>query len=639
MEKLRVIIVEDSDDDAELLLYQLKEAGYAAEGPRVQTEADFRRVLEVAPQIVFSDYAMPGFSGLRALEVLREIAPEVPFILISGTVGEEIAVQSMRLGATDYLLKDSTLRLASAVKRALEEAQLKQEQARAIQELRRSEERFREVVENIREVFWVSSADKTYVEYISPGYERTWGLPCETIYKEPLSWLNLVHPDDRERIREAALTKQSQGTYDEIYRIIRPDGSLRWVHDRAFPIVDSDWKVRRVVGIAEDISAQKKLEDQLRQSQKMEAIGQLAGGVAHDFNNILQAMLMQIDLALHRVAQDGTRQLLLGLQQSAERASHLTRQLLTFGRKNDMQVRRLDINESIKSVMQMLERVVGEHIEISVQLHADPLVVIADTGMVDQVLMNLVVNARDAMEGGGKLGISTTVEQYEALAGNVTPEIAPGSYARITVSDSGTGIRPEHMPRLFEPFFTTKEVGKGTGLGLPVVFSIVQQHGGGIRVESAQDTGTRFDVLLPLAQPVVPEKATKPVQNPLPGTGTVLVVEDEKDLRNLARMLLERNGYRVYTAANAQEALQLFENEARNIDVLFTDIVMPGGMNGRQLAGVLRSKVPGLRIVLATGYNPETAGKETPLAAGEVLLQKPFKSHDLLEAIRTISQI
>ncbi|AFM11794.1 response regulator [Turneriella parva] len=639
MNELRIIIVEDSENDAELLLSRLREADYLPSGPRVETEADFLEALRTVPDIIFSDYSMPHFSGMRALEIAKSVAPDIPFILVSGTVGEEIAVQSMLLGATDYLLKDSTLRLASAVKRALDEKRLRYEQAKALESLRHSEERFREVVENIREVFWVSNDEKTKIHYISPGYERTWGLPCDTIYESPLSWLDLVHPDDRDRIRERAQTKQVLGQYDEVYRIIKPDGSLRWIHDRAFPITDADGKVRRIVGIAEDISEQKKLENQLRQAQKMEAIGQLAGGVAHDFNNILQAMMMQIDLALHRVAQDGTRQLLLGLQQSAERASHLTRQLLAFGRKNEMQVRKIDLNESIKNVMQMLERVVGEQIEIVKQLHEKPLVVVADTGMIDQILMNLVVNARDAMPEGGRLEISTGTELHTETPIAVSPEIAPGWYARISVTDTGSGILPDHMPRLFEPFFTTKGVGHGTGLGLPVIFGIVQQHSGGIRVESTPGNGARFDVLLPLAQPTAENAPIVQKVNALPGNGTVLIVEDETEVRRLSQMLLERSGYRVFTAGNGAEALDIFKRESERIDVLFTDLVMPGGLNGRQLAEVIQQESPRIKVILATGYNPETAGQDVPLKSGQVLLRKPFKSNELLEALRNATKI
>ncbi|MBS0616943.1 MAG: response regulator [Spirochaetes bacterium] len=634
MQQLKTVIVEDSEDDAELLRSQLRDAGYECIGPCVETEADFIAGLKNSPEIIFSDFSMPQFSGLRALEIVQAQAPDIPFILISGTVGEDVAVESMRLGATDYLLKGYTLPLPSAVARALAGKNLKHEQAKAIAELKQSEERFREVVENIAGVFWVSDARKTQIYYVSPGYERIWGFGVEDLYKNPQRWIECIHEDDRERVRASALTQQAIGAYDETYRIVRSDGERRWIHDRAFPIYDDVGKVKRIVGIAEDISLQKKLEEDLRQSQKMQAIGRLAGGVAHDFNNILQAMLMQIELGLERVPQDGTRQILLALRQSAERASQLTRQLLSFSRKGEIRLARCDLNTSVSNMAKMLERLVGEHIGLSLKLHDAPLMLVADAGMLDQVLLNLVVNARDAMPRGGVVEISTGLEQHDALSRRVLPEIVSGWYARLTVRDTGEGIATEHMPHLFEPFFTTKEVGKGTGLGLPVVFSVATQHNGAVHVASTVGKGTQFDVLFPL---VTPKAQSAPIAEKIrhiPGNGNILLVEDDDDVRELTRTLLERNGYRVFAVASADDARKVFAREKKLIHILFTDIMLPGKQNGRELAGELQKQNPELHVIFASGYSHEPNEKSAPLPAGQIFLQKPYSIEKLFTTLR-----
>lgn len=627
MSELRVLIVEDNPDDADLLRIRLAQAGFEIVDECVETESGYLRALDKNPGIIFSDYSLPQFSGLRALEILKESRKDIPFILISGTVGEEVAVESMRLGATDYMLKDNTVRLASAVKRALTEKKMRMEQAEALAQLRNSEERFREVVENIREVFWIFDVRENRVIYVSPAYERIWGRVPEALYQKTSDWLAAIHEDDRARVAERNLQDLSHGKYNEIYRIVRPDGSVRWVHDRSFPIRDASNEIRRIVGIAEDITERRELEEQLRQSQKMEAIGQLAGGVAHDFNNILQVILMEIDLGLNRAPQDGTRQMLLAIREAAERASNLTRQLLAFGRRQVMQLRYLDINTGLRQIVKMLKRIVGEHIELSLSLHRDPLVAHIDQAMIDQVVMNLVVNARDAMPAGGKIEIRT---QYLK---NEHPQNAPAAeYAVIQVCDTGSGINPEILPHIFEPFFTTKESGKGTGLGLATVFGIVQQHQGKVRIQKTDANGTTIEVLLPLAENTVNEEPLKE-RKPMRGSAGILLVEDEANVRKLNRTVLERNGYRVFEAADGVEAIRIFNQSREKIRVLFTDIVMPNGINGHELAAMLTAQNPNLIVILTTGYSPEVAGNDFRLEPGQNFLQKPYESEALLRIL------
>ncbi len=502
--------------------------------------------------------------------------------------------------------------------------------------LRESQERFREIAENIQEVFWMTDPAKNQMLYISPAYEEIWGRTCQSLFDSPWTWLEAIHPDDRPRVLLAAQTKQMQGDYDETYRIQRPDGAERWIHDRAFPIRDTAGKVIRVVGTALDITAQRNLELQFRQAQKMEAIGQLAGGVAHDFNNILAAIMMQTEMTilaedLPEEARDGLRE----IRTSSERAANLTRQLLLFSRKQVMHTSELDLNEAVSSLFKMLQRIIGEHLSLHYNFHSGTLFVRADAGMLDQVVMNLVVNARDAMPNGGCITIETSLKHLSNIAAADIPELSPGTYACLQVSDTGCGIAPENLTRIFEPFFTTKGPGKGTGLGLATVFGIVKQHGGTILVESKVGQGTTFKILLPVAE-TKPETINRSAVKPLPrgGSETILLVEDDSSVRVLSRILLERSGYKVLEAADGNQALKLGQQHQESIRLLLTDIVMPGGLSGRELADQLQARNPKLKVILTSGYSADMAGRELTLQAGQKFIQKPAPPHHLLEAIR-----
>ncbi|HTD67355.1 MAG TPA: PAS domain S-box protein, partial [Candidatus Limnocylindria bacterium] len=533
---LNILIVEDSPDDAELLVHELRNAGFDPKWKRVQNEPDFRAGLKERPDLIFSDFSLPQFSVRRALEVLRETRITVPFIIVSGTIGEERAVESLKAGATDYVLKDSSARLGIAVERALREAKERSERERieqwlnsffsgataglaildreqryiqinetlaqmnglpveahlgrtledilpalapqvtplvasvlrtgqpvldtevtgptaekagmirhwrasffpiqgpagridgvgcvvvettarkqAEEALRVSEERFRQLAENIDEVFWVTDPAKNQVLYVSPAYEDIWGRTCESLLHSPQWWLDTVHTQDRARVADAVMSKQGQGAYDEVYRINRPDGSVRWIHDRAFPVRDAQGDVLRIVGLAEDITKERELEEQFRHAQKMESIGQLAGGVAHDFNNLLtvisgHASLLLTDFKLEEDAQDSVEQISL----ASERAANLTRQLLTFSRRQLMQTRELNLDDVIESVIKMLVRVLGADINLQFTRSKLPPI-FADAGMLEQILMNLAVNARDAMPKGGTLTICTGTETLDEL--------------------------------------------------------------------------------------------------------------------------------------------------------------------------------------------------------------------------------
>ena len=502
--------------------------------------------------------------------------------------------------------------------------------------LRASEERFQQLAANINEVFWMVDPVKGNVIYISPAYERIWGRSCQSLYDAPESWLTAIHPEDRERVRLAVATFNSKGVFEEEYRVLRPDLQVRWIQGTAFPVRNAASQIERVVGVARDITDRRQMAEQLRQSQKMDAIGQLAGGVAHDFNNILAAMMMQSELL--RTAGNISQEVRDGLQQifnAAERAANLTRQLLLFSRRQVMQVRDLDLNEVVTSLAKMLQRIIGEDVHLDLQLHATPLMTHADAGMIDQVLMNLAINARDAMSKGGRLLIETTEKDVDEDLARLNPDTAPGWYVCVSVSDTGAGIPPEILPKIFEPFFTTKESGKGTGLGLATVFGIVKQHGGFIQVESEPHCGAIFRIFLP-ANKVEPKSPTPPAMKARlhEGTETILLVEDDEGVRTLIRVTLERHGYRVLEAANGIEAIKLWDQHSKEVALLLTDLVMPAGVSGHELADRLQKDKPQLNVIFTSGYSAEVAVRQIKSQADENFLQKPFPPDQLLETVR-----
>jgi PAS domain S-box-containing protein len=510
------------------------------------------------------------------------------------------------------------------------------ERKRVEKALRDSEERFREIAESIEEVFWVADPTMSQILYVSPAYEKVWGQPCHRLYAQARAWLAAIHPEDQGRIAQAIEKKRNTGAYDEEYRIVRPDGQIRWIQDKAFPVYGTAGQVQRVVGVARDITDARQLEEQFRQSQKMEAIGQLAGGVAHDFNNILGATMLQTEMAeMVENLPDEVRESLHEIRAYAQRAANLTRQLLLFSRRQVMQPRDLDLNEVVTNLAKMLQRMIGEDVRLQLNLNSTPLLTHSDAGMLDQVLMNLAVNSRDAMPRGGRLIIETTETMVEEESVGPNFNVAPGRYVCLRVTDTGCGIPPEVLPRIFEPFFTTKEAGKGTGLGLATVFGIVRQHRGWVKVDSTPGIGTTFQVLLPdgvIPSPQMIQAAAQP--KPRGGAETVLLVEDESAIRTLTGTILKRNGYQVLDAADGREALTLWQQHRGAVTLLVTDLVMPRGLSGQELARQLQADEPKLKVLFVSGYSGEIAGQELQLLTGENYLQKPFASDKLLQAVR-----
>ena len=503
--------------------------------------------------------------------------------------------------------------------------------------LRASEERFRQIAESISEVFWLASADKHEMVYVSSAYETIWGRSREGLYASPSQWLEAIHTDDRERVATAELTKQAVSGYDEEYRIVRPDGSVRWIRDRAFPVRDSGERVVRFAGVAEDITERRQLEAQLRQSQKMEAVGQLAGGLAHDFNNLLTIITGYSELLLDTLPPgDPSREFVDEIMTAADRSAALTRQLLAFSRKQVLAPAILDINEVVRDTEKMLRRVIGEDVELRAALQPHLGYVKADPGQLEQALLNLVVNARDAMPQGGTLTIET-----KNLALDDTPAAteagARHACVMLSVSDSGSGMTDEVQRHVFEPFFTTKPPGKGTGLGLAVVHGFVQQSGGHVEISSALGMGTSVRIYLPRTDlPGGTGAAPADSAGALPrGTETILLVEDEEGVRTLARIVLQRCGYVVLEASRGDEALRIAAAQQTPIDLLVTDVVMPGG-GGRPLAEQLCLSYPELKVLYVSGYTDDAVVRHGILHEQVNFLQKPFNPMALARKIRSV---
>jgi len=507
--------------------------------------------------------------------------------------------------------------------------------------LRASEERYRSLSASCPVgIFHADNAGN--VTYANPCAQRIWAMPESEIVG--VGWTARVHPDDLPALSTTwleALTAHRE--YEREYRLLMDDGSTRWVHGRSAPLRDALGTVVGAVGTVEDVTARRSLEEQLRHAQKLEALGQLAGGVAHDFNNLLTVIRASLDLARGSAGEPiALLSELDEIRRAAERGAQLTRQLLAFGRKQLLQPERVDLNEIVSGAEGLLRRVLPEAIAFNVTRTPEPCFVHADPRQLEQVLVNLVVNARDAVEHAcpATITVTTGIGRCGDSRGRDAADerTADADWVCLEVSDTGQGIPPDSLPHIFEPFFTTKPLGQGTGLGLSTVDGIISQSGGRVEVQSESGVGTTFRITLPRAtcasvEAAAPESPRDALER---GTRTVLLVEDEAPLRAVGRRVLERNGYHVVEARHGVEALEQWDGHNGAFDVLVTDIRMPE-LGGTELAARLRARCPTLAVVFMTGYadgRDITAG--TPLAR-TTLLEKPFTRDSLLRALATVN--
>lgn len=519
----------------------------------------------------------------------------------------------------------------------------------ALANLRASEDRFRQLAENIYEVFWVSDVEKQSVIYISPAYECIWGRSCEELYADPQSWIDAIHPEDRERVKNNALTQQALGTYDETYRITRTDGATIWIRDRAFPVRDADGKIIRIVGIAEDITAHKnaeqaheRLQAQLRQAQKMEAIGQLTGGIAHDFNNILASVLGYTSLSLDRFQDslpEKVREYLMSIQQAGERARDLVAKMLAYARETSGTPQVLDPLVQVNSAIKMLAPTLPASVEVILEADQHLPAIKVDPVQFHQVVTNLIINARDAIGEQGQVKIELRLAGTHGAMCDACHEVFTGVFVAIIVFDDGAGIEPQHLNRIFDPFFTTKSTGKGTGLGLSMVHGIVHDHGGHILVNSLPGHHTTFRALFPLAEarPVSESEAPDLHEHHRPKRNLrIMVVDDEPGITRYLVDLLELHGHTVTPFNDPRAAWKHFESNEHEVDLVISDQTMPH-MTGADLASWMLAKRSELPIILCTGHSEFVTPESASTLGIRRFFYKPVASADLLSAIREIA--
>jgi PAS domain S-box-containing protein len=487
---------------------------------------------------------------------------------------------------------------------------------------RTSEAQFRELAESIHEVFWLTDPGNTRMFYVSPAYETLFGRKREAIYADARDWLQAVHPEDRARLGNI-LTVHAGTPRTEQCRIIRGDGTLRSVRINAFPVLDPAGAVVRIAGVVEDVTEWLVLEEQVRQTQKLESLGLLAGGVAHDFNNILAVIGANIGLLAETTQGADERELIEEVERAVGRATSMTRQLLAFSRKQVIEPIVLDLNTAIADTRKMLRRMVGDDVVIATSLEPELRPVRIDPGHLVQVLMNLAVNARDAMAQGGTLTLTTRNVQGKA-----------GLEVMMAVADTGCGIPPEVKERVFEPLFTTKGAGKGTGLGLSVVHGIVDEAGGRIELRSEVDLGTTFEIYLPAVDAPV-EKIEDVASAGAHGVEKIVFVDDDLYVRATASRALRSRGYTVLEASDAQAALKLLHDHGNGIDLLVTDVVMPT-MDGRELAEAARRECPALRVLYTSGYADDAVLRHGIRLAEVAFIEKPFRVHALAGKVRQV---
>jgi len=636
---LRILLVEDSEHDMRLLMRHLSRNGVEFTLTRVQTAAAMLEALTTGTwDLILSDYSMPQFSATAALDILRSTGLDLPFIIVSGTVGEETAVTALKAGAHDFLTKDRLGRLVPAIQREVREAAERRKLRLAERALTETQMRMQFAMEAAGVGTW--EADLASGRLIwSELLERMHGLEPGSFRGTVEAFLETVHAADRDRLRqEMSHVVRSQHDFTHEYRTVWPDGSTHWIVSFGRVVADAAGDFTRAAGVSLDVTHQKTLEGQLQLAQKMESIGNLAGGIAHDFNNVLTVITGYCSFLEDRLQGDpGASDDIGQIRRAAESATALTRQLLAFSRRQVLAPKVLSLNAVLTDIQKMLRRLIEEHVRIELKLARDLPLTNVDPGQMEQVVMNLAVNARDAMPDGGVLTFETSAVELDEEYASTHLDVQPGRYVCLAVKDTGCGIPPDILQRVFEPFFTTKPTGKGTGLGLATVFGIVKQSGGHLTVSSEVGVGTTFLICLPAVGADVPEQLLPgpAVAGGLNGTETVLVVEDDARLRALDQRVLARYGYNVLVAASCEEAQRVCTEHEGDVHIVLTDVVMPGG-SGKKFADWIAETRPSTRVIFMSGYTDNAITQLELGAPGMHYLQKPFTPEMLARKVREV---
>jgi PAS domain S-box-containing protein len=753
---LRVLIVEDSPDDVTLLVRILRKGGFEPSFERVETEDAMRSALLEKPwDVILSDYRMPNFDGLRAIAALKESGLDIPLIIVSGTIGEEIAVEAMKAGASDYVMKGNLPRLIPAIERELKEAASREEKEKAENALRESEEKFSKAFLLSPDAISITRfVDDIFVS-VNEGFKKIFGDEEEEVIGKTALELNIWdNPEDRNSVIEGLKTEGKVNNFEARFRTKNGDmiyglmsasiivlngvahilnvtrdiserrmaeevqkllfaaienaadgviitdttGIIQYVnpaqeaitgysrdellgqtpnifksdkHDDYFhrnlwetikagkvwsgrfvnkkkdgteyhedasisPVYDKFGNMTNFVAVKHDVTKQLALQEQLFQAQKMEAIGTLAGGFAHDFNNKLQVIGGYVELILfNKDLPEPVKSELGVIKQTVDSSAELIKGMMVFSRKTPVELQPIDLNKIVAQLRSMLTRSIPKMIGIDILLAEDLWAINAASNQIDQILMNLAVNARDAMPDGGKLTIQTRNTVLDEDYCRFDPAAKPGRYALIEVSDTGTGMDEETASHIFEPFFTTKAPGKGTGLGLAVVYGIVEQHGGRITCHSEPSVGTTFKIYFPAIEQVPEEQYSEKKEPPMGRGETILLVDDESDLLEITSLLLNGANYRVITAIHGKDALELYEKHREEIRLVILDLLMPG-MSGEECLRALLRMDPNSRVLMVSGYHEEGMAEDLKAAGAKGFIWKPFDMPRMLEKIRRI---
>lgn len=629
-EPLRVLVVDDDPALLRTMADVLRLRGFA---PEIAQSGE--RAIELAattpPAVALVDLRLPDVDGLDLVTGLHAVNALIEVVVLTGNASVSSAVRALREHIFDYLLKPvAPDQLLSTLDRAGERWRRRSAEAA----LATTERRFRSLIENATDLTTIIG-DGGIIDYASPAYQRAIGCAPESLLGTSI--FDLVHAEDAGTLREAIGECASAGHHGTsvTVRLRNREGAWRTLVGTVRDLLE-DPAIGGVVFNARDVTEQHALETQLRQAQKMEAVGQLAGGIAHDFNNLLTVITSYSGILLSELEEsDAMRADISEIELAAMRAAALTRQLLAFSRRQVLQPQHLDLNQAILDVERLLRRLIREDIELITELAPHVAYVFADLGQLEQVLVNLVVNARDAQPHGGRIVIGTSnVELDEDFTASHSSMIAPGSYVMITVSDEGCGMDEATIARMYEPFFTTKAGGRGSGLGLATVYGIVRQSGGHIWCYSEPGLGTTFKIYLPCAPDALdPQAEHTPNDTASPGTETILLVEDEDHVRAVACRILRRHGYTVLEARTGPEALRLWREHGAKVDLIVTDMVMPE-MGGRELATRIRADRPSTPFLFMSGYTEDGAFQRGVLQSGERYLEKPFGEEGLTKMVR-----
>jgi two-component system, cell cycle sensor histidine kinase and response regulator CckA len=623
-----IYVVEDEGIVALDIKRHLEQYGYRVPHLFAAGEEVIAAIADNPPDLVLMDISLQGeMDGLEAARNIRENF-QIPVILLTAYADERTVERAKEAAPFGYIIKPFEAReLRTTIEMALHRAELERK-------LHESEERYRRFFQNDLSADFVCAADGSLID-CNNSYLDLYGFSSVEEAAEKSIDALFQSPDERNRFW-AGIKEKGRLELSE-FAMRRGDGKALMVRANIVPQYNIQGELREINGFVFDTTRLKELEDQLRQAQKMEAIGRLAGGIAHDFNNILTVIMGYSTMMEEKISSgEEVSSDIEGIQKAAKKATGLTRQLLAFSRRQLLKPKGIDLNKLVFEMEKMMQRLVGEDVFISIAASAEPSLVYVDPGQIEQVLMNLVVNARDAMPGGGKVQISTKNENIGKPSPSIMGTIEPGNYVVLTVSDNGTGIDAQDLELIFEPFFTTKPGEKGTGLGLATVYGIVRQSNGYILVDSLLGKGTAFHVYLPLSRfHSEQDQGVTDQAEAAGGNETILVVEDEEGLLELVERILSKAGYEVFVARNGGEALLVQENCNKSIDLLLADIIMPH-LNGKELFERFRVSDKGMKVLYMSGYPDRTIQERGIDTSDGQLIRKPFDSYELLTRVRKV---